>query len=83
MPEGPEIHRAADKIRKALEGKVIENIEITLPKYEGRESDFLGKMNQQCFAPCLNFVDSFTEKIAFSTLILWQSNLNIFDDLSF
>ena len=43
MPEGPEIHRAADKIRKALEGKVIENIEITLPKYEGRESDFLGK----------------------------------------
>ena len=43
MPEGPEIHRAADRIRKALEGKVIENIEITLPKYEGRESDFLGK----------------------------------------
>ena len=43
MPEGPEIHRAADKIRKALEGKVIEDIEITLPKYEGRESDFLGK----------------------------------------
>ena len=29
MPEGPEIHRAADKIRKVLEGKVIEGIETT------------------------------------------------------
>ena len=43
MPEGPEIHRAADKIRKALEGKVIEDIEITLPQFSGREQDFLGK----------------------------------------
>lgn len=43
MPEGPEIHRAADKIRKALEGKVVEEIEITLPQYQGREHDFLGK----------------------------------------
>ena len=43
MPEGPEIHRAADKIRKALEGKVIEDIEITLPQFSGREHDFLGK----------------------------------------
>ena len=38
MPEGPEIHRAADKIRKALEGKVIEDIEITLPQFSGREN---------------------------------------------
>ena len=31
------------KIRKALEGKVIEDIEITLPQFSGREHDFLGK----------------------------------------
>ena len=43
MPEGPEIHRAADKIRKVLEGKVIEGIEITLPQFSGREHDLLGK----------------------------------------
>ena len=28
MPEGPEIHRAADKVRKALHGKEIEDIEV-------------------------------------------------------
>lgn len=43
MPEGPEIHRAANKIRKALEGKVIEDIEITIPQFSGRKPDFLGK----------------------------------------
>ena len=43
MPEGPEIHRAASKIRKALEGNVIEDIEITVPQFSGRKADFLGK----------------------------------------
>ena len=43
MPEGPEIHRAAEKIRRALEGKVIQDIEITLPRYLERANDFLGK----------------------------------------
>ena len=47
MPEGPEIHRAANKIRKALEGKVIQSIEITLPRYLEREQDFLGKTVQK------------------------------------
>lgn len=43
MPEGPEIHRAADKVRKALEGKVIEDIEITLPQFESWRPKLLGK----------------------------------------
>ena len=43
MPEGPEIHRAANKIRKALEGMVIEDIEITVPRYSGSQQDFIGK----------------------------------------
>tara|TARA_B100000459_G_scaffold147384_2_gene116877 strand:+ start:273 stop:1100 length:828 start_codon:yes stop_codon:yes gene_type:complete len=47
MPEGPEIHRAANKVRKALEGKVIEGIEITLPRYSDKTSDFLGKTVQK------------------------------------
>ena len=47
MPEGPEIHRAANKIRKALEGKVIQDIEITLPRYSGRSQDFIGKTVQR------------------------------------
>lgn len=43
MPEGPEIHRAASKIRNALEGKTIEEIELNLPRYTGREAEFLNK----------------------------------------
>ena len=43
MPEGPEIHRAANKIRKALEGMVIEDIEITVPRYSESRQDFIGK----------------------------------------
>ena len=43
MPEGPEIHRAASKIRNALEGKTIEDVEITLPRYEERANEFLDK----------------------------------------
>ena len=43
MPEGPESHRAASKIRNALEGKTIEGIEITLPRYVERSDEFLNK----------------------------------------
>ena len=43
MPEGPEIHRAASKICNALEGKTIEDIEITLPRYDERTNEFLNK----------------------------------------
>ena len=43
MPEGPEIHRAAEKIRSALEGKVIEDVEITMPRYAGSSDQILGK----------------------------------------
>ncbi len=32
MPEGPEIRTAADKIAKIIEGKVIEDIEVGLPR---------------------------------------------------
>ena len=43
MPEGPEIHRAANKIRKALEGMVIEDVEITVPRFCEARQDFIGK----------------------------------------
>ena len=43
MPEGPEIHRAANKIRKALEGMVIEDVEITIPRFSESHEQFLGK----------------------------------------
>ena len=43
MPEGPEIHRAANKIRKALEGMVIEDVEITVPRFSEAGQDFIGK----------------------------------------
>ena len=43
MPEGPEIHRAANKIRKALEGMVIEDIEIAVPRFSESHQDFIGK----------------------------------------
>lgn len=43
MPEGPEIHRAADKIRKVLEGKTIEAVEVTLPRYADRVHEFQNK----------------------------------------
>jgi endonuclease-8 len=42
MPEGPEIHRAAEKIRSAREGKIIEDVEITLPRYAANTDQILG-----------------------------------------
>ena len=36
MHEGPEIHRAASKIRNALGSKTIEEIELNLPRYAER-----------------------------------------------
>ena len=43
MPEGPEIHRAANKIRKALEGMVIQDVEITIPRFSESHDQFIGK----------------------------------------
>lgn len=41
MPEGPEIHRAAHRLRKALEGKVITHVECPYTTIRGQEHRFL------------------------------------------
>ena len=43
MPEGPEIHRAANKVRKGLEGMVIQDVEITIPRFSESHDQFIGK----------------------------------------
>ena len=43
MPEGPEIHRAANKIAKALVGKDLEKVELHYKSVEGLEHLLLGK----------------------------------------
>ena len=43
MPEGPEIHRAANKIRKAIEGQIITHVECPYATIRGQEHRFLGK----------------------------------------
>ena len=41
MPEGPEIHRAAHRLRKALQGKVITHVECPYATIRGQEHRFL------------------------------------------
>ncbi len=43
MPEGPEIHRAANTIRRALEGQIITHVECPYATIRGQEHRFLGK----------------------------------------
>ena len=43
MPEGPEIRRAADRLEKALAGRVIKAVELLYPAVSGREELFLGQ----------------------------------------
>lgn len=43
MPEGPEIHRAAQRLRKALEGSFITHVECPYTTIHGQEHRFLGK----------------------------------------
>ena len=43
MPEGPEIHRAANRIAKALVGKTLDSVEFHYKTIEGLEHYFLGK----------------------------------------
>lgn len=42
MPEGPEIHRAAERLRKALQGSVITHVECPYATLQGQEHRFLG-----------------------------------------
>jgi len=44
MPEGPEIHRASDRIRTALEGKKIFNVKIDFQPLAGMEYLFEGEV---------------------------------------
>ena len=41
MPEGPEIHRAAHRLRKALQGKAITHVECPYATIRGQEHRFL------------------------------------------
>lgn len=43
MPEGPEIHRAANTLRNALEGKVITHVECPYATIRGQEHRFLDR----------------------------------------
>ncbi|DAC27984.1 MAG TPA: endonuclease VIII, partial [Candidatus Poseidoniales archaeon] len=43
MPEGPEIHRAANRIAKALVGKTLTDVEFHYKTVEGLEHFFLDK----------------------------------------
>ena len=43
MPEGPEIHRAANRIAKALVGKTLNQVEFHYKTVEGLEHYFLNK----------------------------------------
>ena len=42
MPEGPEIHRAAQRLRNALEGSTITHVECPYSTIQGQEHRFLG-----------------------------------------
>ena len=43
MPEGPEIHRAANRIAKALVGKTLSEVEFHYKTVEGSEHLFVDK----------------------------------------
>tara|TARA_Y100000766_G_scaffold69777_2_gene58544 strand:- start:3427 stop:4245 length:819 start_codon:yes stop_codon:yes gene_type:complete len=43
MPEGPEIHRAANTLREALEGQTITHVECPYATIRNQEHRFLGK----------------------------------------
>ena len=43
MPEGPEIHRAANTLRRALEGQIITHVECLYASIRGQEHRFLAK----------------------------------------
>lgn len=47
MPEGPEIRRAADRIAKVVQGRVIERVEFGLPRLQEFEGMLSGvKVNE-------------------------------------
>ena len=46
MPEGPEIHRAADRIRNALKGQTIQRVEFDYRTISGSEFWFEGEVIQ-------------------------------------
>ena len=46
MPEGPEIHRAANRIAKALVGNTLSEVEFHYKTVEGLEHFFLNKEDQ-------------------------------------
>ena len=43
MPEGPEIHRAANNLRKVLEGNIITHVECPYASIRGQEHRFIGQ----------------------------------------
>ncbi|DAC17008.1 MAG TPA: endonuclease VIII, partial [Candidatus Poseidoniaceae archaeon] len=43
MPEGPEIHRAADRLRKALVGKTLLEVQAEHPAIAGRLDGWVGR----------------------------------------
>jgi endonuclease VIII len=43
MPEGPEIHRAADKIQRAIAGEVVADVFFACDRLKPYENDLLGR----------------------------------------
>ena len=43
MPEGPEIHRAADRLREALVGKTLLEVQAEHPAIAGRLDGWVGR----------------------------------------
>ena len=64
MPEGPEIRIAADKIAKIIEGKVIEDIEVGLPRLLEPSQKLKGikveKVETRGKAMLIHFANGFT-----------------------
>ena len=66
MPEGPEIHRAANRIAKALVGKTLDKVEFHYKTVEGLEHYFLGKEVEYVKARSKGLLISVGEHVMYS-----------------
>lgn len=66
MPEGPEIHRAANRIAKALVGKRLDTVEFHYKTVEGLEHFFLGKEVQYVKARSKGLIISVGDYVMYS-----------------
>ena len=73
MPEGPEIHRAANRIAKALVGKTLNQVEFHYKSVEGLEHYFLNKEVEYVKARSKGLLISVGDYVIYNNRQLFES----------